>query len=172
MNCIRPSMIEMNKYRKVAVSILAAILLSFLYSIIFSFSAQSGEQSGGLSQLVTETCVELINNFSGKNWSRMMMDNLANLVEKPIRKLAHFMEYACMGVLVYVMWRPWKKGRSLYLLVVSWVFVSAAADEIHQLFVPGRYGCMADVVLDTFGGIFGVLICMIIENRKCIRQKT
>ena len=30
---------------------------------------------------------------------------------------------------------------------MCWVFVSAGADEFHQLFIPGRYGCFADVVL-------------------------
>jgi VanZ family protein len=63
------------------------------------------------------------------------------------------------------MWCPWRdRGRKLYLLVTVWVFVSAALDEIHQLFVPGRYGSIADVLLDTCGGIFGILLCVLIEH--------
>ncbi|MBE5874320.1 MAG: VanZ family protein, partial [Lachnospiraceae bacterium] len=41
---------------------------------------------------------------------------------------------------------------------------SAAADEIHQLFVPDRWGSFADVLLDTCGGAFGVLICVFAER--------
>lgn len=145
--------------KKLAVTVPAAILLLALYMIIFGFSAQDGEQSGALSQLISEKCVEIINQLSGRNWSEAFMANLTEYFEYPIRKLAHFSEYACMGILVYVLWSQWlQKGRRLYLLTVIWVFVSAAADEFHQLFVPGRYGCFADVCLDTCGGIFGMLV--------------
>lgn len=75
-----------------------------------------------------------------------------------------------MGVLLYGVWRPWKeRNRKLYLLIVLWVFVSAGADEFHQLFVPGRYGCFADVVLDTCGGAFGLLVCVYVE--KIVRRR-
>ena len=47
--------------------------------------------------------------------------------------------------------------------------VSAGADEFHQLFVPGRYGCFADVVLDTCGGAFGLLVCVCVE--KIVRRR-
>ena len=97
-------------------------------------------------------------------------DSMAAYFEHPIRKLAHFSEYACMGVLLYGVWRPWKeRGWKLYLLIVCWVFVSAGADEFHQLFIPGRYGCFADVMLDTCGGAFGLLVCACAE--KMVRRR-
>lgn len=93
------------------------------------------------------------------------MTNWATYWEHPIRKLAHFSEYAFMGVLVYTMWRPWKEhNKRLYLFVVLWVALSAAGDEFHQLFVPGRYGSAADVLLDTCGGAFGVWCCVVPEK--------
>lgn len=153
-----------NKRRKQAVTIVAALLLSLLYSTIFSFSGQDGEQSGSLSLMISEKCVEFVNSISGKQWSQAVISSMAVYFEHPIRKLAHFSEYACMGVLVYIMWRPWReRGRGLYLLTLLWVFVSAAADEFHQLFVPDRYGSFADVLLDTLGGSFGMLLCIVVE---------
>lgn len=146
---------------------MAAMLLICLYCLIFSFSEQDGETSGGLSHLISEKCVELINAIVGGNWTESFMEGLADYFENPIRKLAHFGEYACMGVLVYTMWRPWKKrGKGLYLLVTIWVFLSASGDEIHQLFVPGRCGNFADVLLDTCGGMFGVLCSVVAERLK------
>ena len=66
-----------------------------------------------------------------------------------------------MGVLVYVLWSQWlRQGKRLYVLTVLWVFLSALGDEVHQLFVPGRYGSFADVLLDTSGGMFGMLFCI------------
>lgn len=120
---------------------MAAILLVLLYLLIFAFSGQDGEESGSLSSMISEKCAELLNAISGKHWTQNVIDSMAAYFEHPIRKLAHFSEYACMGVLLYGVWRPWKeRNRKLYLLIVLWVFVSAGADEFHQLFVPGRYG--------------------------------
>lgn len=151
-------------YKKIAVSVAAAVFLVLLYAIIFSFSAQDGEESGGLSHYIAEKCVELFNSMTGKRWSQVVVDGWTAYWEHPIRKLAHFSEYACMGILVYILWRPWKaRNKRLYLLAVLWVAVSAAGDEFHQLFVPGRYGSPADVLLDTFGGMFGVWVCVMAE---------
>lgn len=159
------------KNRKMLVTIVAGVLLFLLYAMIFSFSAQDGETSGGLSAYLSEICVELLNAVSGKGWSESFMESLALYFEHPIRKLAHFGEYAVMGILVFIMLGQWQKcGRRLYLTVILWVLVSAAGDELHQLFVPGRYSSILDVLLDTAGGCFG-LICMVLLKRMRNRKK-
>ena len=151
--------------RKILLTFLAAGLLCLLYSVIFSFSAQDGTQSGNLSMMVSEKCVELFNSLTGRGWTESVIKNLAAYFEHPIRKLAHFAEYALMGVLVYILWRQWMmRGRKLYLLIVLWVFVSATADEIHQFFVPDRWCSPGDILLDTLGGIFG-LWCIITAGK-------
>jgi len=151
---------------KIFVTVFSGTLLVLLYMLIFSFSAQDAEESGSLSRMISEKCVEFINNLSGRHWSEAVMKSFAEYFEHPIRKLAHFSEYACMGVLLYVLWRQWmNRGKMLYFLIVIWVFVSAATDEFHQLFVPGRYGSFADVLLDTAGGTFGLCVCVWLEKR-------
>lgn len=146
---------------KIIMTAVSAVLLTALYMVIFGFSAQDAEQSGSLSLRISEGAVEFLNSLTGGNWSRQFKEELALYFQHPIRKLAHFGEYTCVGILVYLIWRPWmKRGRRLYLLTVVWVFVSGACDEFHQLFVPGRYGGPADVCLDTSGGIFGLLLCI------------
>lgn len=148
-----------------AASAMSGVLLVFLYLMIFAFSGQDGEESGSLSAMISEKCVELWNAISGRHWTQSVIDSVAAYFEHPIRKLAHFSEYACMGILLYGVWRPWmERGRKLYLLIIGWVFVSAGADEFHQLFVPGRYGCFADVLLDTCGGTFGLFLCLLVEK--------
>lgn len=150
--------------RRWAVSGIAAALLLMLYSIIFQFSAQDAEESGSLSQQISVRCVGILNSLSGGDWSEDEMTGLAADFEHPIRKLAHFSEYACMGILVYTLLVQWMKpGRGMYLLTVAWVFLSAACDEFHQYFVPGRYASLADVMLDTCGGAFGVLFCICVS---------
>lgn len=144
-----------------------------MYAVIFSFSAQNAEQSGSLSRTVSGKCMEIFNTLSFGQWSQAVIEQWAGFLEHPIRKLAHFTEYACMGVLVYVLWSQWmKRGRGLYLLTLVWVAVSAAADELHQLFVPGRDGNFGDVCLDTFGGLSGLLFCILVGKAIARRRKT
>lgn len=142
-------------------------MLLALYLIIFGFSAQDGETSGGLSYLISEKCAAFLNVLSGENWSETVMLQIAEYFEHPIRKLAHFGEYAVMGVLLAVIWNQWmKRGKRFYLLIVLWVFVSAVADEFHQYFVPGRYASVADVLLDTCGGVFGMAFLLLFGRRE------
>lgn len=147
--------------KRVLVTAAAAILLGLLYCIIFGFSAQDGEESGSLSRLVSEKCASAVNALAGGRFSGDDLDGMAAAMEKPLRKLAHFSEYACMGILVWILLGQWmKKGKGLCLLTVAWVFLSAAGDEFHQYFVPGRYASLRDVLLDTWGGVCGMLFCL------------
>lgn len=157
--------------KKILITVPAAILLLALYMVIFGFSAQDAEQSGSLSMRISESAMEFLNSLVGGRWSRQFVEELALYFEHPIRKLAHFGEYMCVGILVYLIWSQWiKQGKGLYLLTVIWVFVSGALDELHQLFVPGRWSSFADVCLDTCGGAFGLLLCVIV-GRIWIRRK-
>lgn len=152
-------------------TVAAGALLALLYLVIFTFSAQDGEQSGSLSMMISEKCAEILNSLSGKHWNEAVLAGWAEYFEHPLRKLAHFTEYACMGALVYILWSQWmRRGKGLYLLTVLWVFVSAAGDEFHQLFVPDRYGSFADVLLDTCGGACGMLLCIMLHN--IVRHRT
>ena len=54
-------MTKMNKRKKIVVSSIATIFLIFLYILIFTFSEQDGETSGGLSRMISEKCVEILN---------------------------------------------------------------------------------------------------------------
>ena len=150
--------------RRIIVSALAVILLLVLYYVIFSFSDQEGQVSGSVSLKVSETCVEIADKLHPGSWTAELKKSMAEFFQDPIRKLAHFTEYTCMGILVYILWRQWReRGWALYLLTVGWVCLSAVADEFHQSFVPGREASILDVLLDTGGGVFGLLICLGVE---------
>ena len=158
--------------RQIVISIGAGVLLILLYMIIFRISAQNSDESGALSRSISSMCVNMYNSFSGGHMSGMRIEQLIAKYEGPIRKMAHFTEYACMGILVYVLCVQWmKRGKRLWLLNIVWVAVSAAADEFHQLFVPGRDGNIADVCLDTFGGTVGLLFCILTGMLLARRQR-
>ncbi len=157
--------------RKILITVPAAVLLLALYLVIFGFSAQNGEQSGSVSMQLSEKCVEILNNISGKHWENTAVESAAMFFEHPLRKLAHFSEYACMGILIFSIVYQWVMGKKKYLIATLWVFLSAAVDEWHQSFVPGRYASIKDVLLDTCGGICSiVLLTLIIKGRKKSRE--
>lgn len=148
------------KKLRVGYMIVATLSLFVLYCMIFSFSAQDGETSGGLSMRISRMGIELWNELTGKNWTKGNISRAAVYFEHPLRKMAHFAEYAVMGALVHSLWECWgRHGRKWFLISAAWIMVSAAADELHQYFVPGRSGNLPDVLLDTCGGAFGAAIC-------------
>lgn len=146
-----------------------AVLLGLLYCLIFGFSGQDAEQSGSLSRRVSGKCVTIVNSLAGEPWGPADVDRMTDIFEHPLRKLAHFGEYACMGVLVYALLCQWMENRRMRcLLTGGWVFLSAAGDELHQYFVPGRYASFLDVLLDTAGGVCGMLF-YILAAKACFR---
>ena len=77
-----------------------------------------------------------------------------------LRKIAHFSEFACLGVLLAWLMGMLGKRRALAL---GAGFAAACIDETIQLFVPGRGPAFTDVLLDTSGVLAGVLILTLIH---------
>ncbi|MBP5282386.1 MAG: VanZ family protein [Lachnospiraceae bacterium] len=148
---------------KLAVSIVAAMFLVLLYCTIFRFSEQNGEESGALSHEVTTVIVDIVSDITHQNWSEEEKTQIISKWEHPVRKAAHFSEYAIMGILLFIIWSPWfRKSWKFYVLLILWVFVSAGADEFHQTFVAQRSGNFGDVLIDTSGGCFGLFIATMV----------
>ena len=70
-----------------------------------------------------------------------------------LRKLAHFAEYAILGVLLF------RAVRAPFLAVLL-ASAYAATDEVHQLFVTGRHGSPLDWLIDTAGVAAGVALAL------------
>lgn len=114
--------------------------------VIWQFSLSSGSESAAESGEVMELC----NGFFARLGSKIKLSS------HTVRKLAHFAEFAVLGVLATA--TLWQFGFSHYLLLSPAVCAFAATtDECIQLFVPGRGPAVLDVLLDISGGIFGAL---------------
>jgi VanZ family protein len=68
-----------------------------------------------------------------------------------LRKLAHLVEYALLGALLFRAF-----AREPVAVAVGSAY--AVTDEIHQAFVPGRAGSPVDWLIDTVGVVAGVLL--------------
>lgn len=80
-----------------------------------------------------------------------------------VRKCAHLTEYAVLALFIWRALRkpvrndlrPWNWREAL--IVLGWVALYAASDEIHQLFVSSRQGSVLDVLIDTSGASLSLL---------------
>lgn len=80
------------------------------------------------------------------------------------RKTGHFTEFALLALLLWRAIRqpqkndsrPWRWDEAG--LALSVVFLYAASDELHQVFVALRTALVSDVVIDTAGGATGLLL--------------
>jgi VanZ family protein len=68
-----------------------------------------------------------------------------------LRKVAHAAEYAVLGFLLLR-----ALGREWAALALGIAY--AASDELHQHFVPGRFGSPLDIAIDAVGVVVGVLL--------------
>ena len=153
--------IQNNRGKRIAVTVGSVILLSLLYVLIWMFSAQDGAASTGISTRVSLWLSSLFYGSGGIPSGDFLPE--ATQMEGPLRKVAHFLEYACTGVLLFGVWKPWKEiGKRSFLFSFLWIAFTAAVDELHQYFVPGRNSALKDVVIDTSGGITGLFLIVLL----------
>lgn len=79
-----------------------------------------------------------------------------------VRKVAHFSEYAVLGVLARGLVTSLREEGSAPRFPVTVVAALVpVADECLQLFVPGRSGRLQDVLIDLCGMLFGFALCWV-----------
>ncbi len=120
------------------------------YTIIFCFSAQTGRNSGALSDSLAERLLRFV-------WPGFFLKTEAeraviwSTVTFCLRKAAHMAAYFILTALLLWAVRKWPSPRRPVLWVVPACAVLAALDEFHQTFVPGRSGQLRDVLIDLTG---------------------
>lgn len=123
------------------------VVLTILYVLfIYSNSLRDGTASSNQSGRITELLQSLLSSFG---WQGTVSEHF-------LRKLAHFAEYAGLGVLLGFMLRtftPHLLRQAGFPLFVG--LLVPVSDEFLQLFVAGRAGMVQDVVLDFLGMLTG-----------------
>ncbi len=97
-------------------------------------------------------------------WFPGIAEETVERVVFAVRKVAHAGEYGLLAVLVWVgltgtfrlLATPWcwkRAGRTLGICALY-----AVSDEVHQAFVPSRFGNPWDVLLDTAGAALALAV--------------
>ncbi|MCR5392866.1 MAG: VanZ family protein [Olsenella sp.] len=88
-----------------------------------------------------------------------------------VRKTAHFLEYAVLGVLGFPAFLPQaREGRLPRWLGPLVVALIPVADETIQRFVPGRESSPRDVLIDLCGAAVGALLALLVSRCTSARR--
>ena len=157
---------------KKVITVIAVCLLIAVYIMIFLFSADDAAESSSLSVTVTRKLINLYYHFfSGNNNAVLTVPVVTDDAEAIVRKMAHFTEYMAVGFLSFGIAVIWMQRIKAGIVAVTLqVFLSAGLDEIHQYFVPGRYASFRDVLIDTAGGIAGIMIVFLMYKIRKRRR--
>lgn len=152
-------------------------ILSFLPAVtwmvlIFSFSAAPAVESSETSDGISYKIVKVMAALPFLDWEEEELEEKAETLHVPIRKAAHFSEYALLAVLwVIPLGCMTKTNKKRMIVALLLCIMYAVSDEIHQLFVPGRDGNIKDVLIDTAGAGFGIVVWrFIFHNFSCHRR--
>lgn len=135
------------------------ILVILWMTVIFTFSSfnssESSKQSKGVINFVIKNVVKIFD----KDLTLEEETNIVNKLHTPVRKLAHFSIYFILGVLVSLLLKTYNLNtKNIILLSILICFLYSCSDEIHQLFISGRSGEIRDILIDTLGSTFGIII--------------
>jgi len=137
--------------------ILFLLILIITFFVIFNFSAQDGEESGAISQKVTEFIVKVISKVKTIDMSTKL--RYIEKLHPIIRKLAHFGVYTVVGFSVMGFMCTFDIRNIFKLLISFGVGITyAISDEVHQYFIPGRNASVIDVCIDSLGVLTGIFI--------------
>ncbi len=91
-----------------------------------------------------------------------------------IDKIYHFIEYGILSVLLTIAFvnasPKWFPASRIWVAAALISILYGASDEIHQMFVPGRFATIADWVSDVIGSIAGVVGVYFYYKRKKERK--
>ena len=181
------------RHRRLGVCLLlTGFLVLLMMILIFSFSAQDATRSSGLSGGICGQIVRAVQKLFGLDLSRAEIEQWSQWLEAPVRKLAHFTEYAVFSFVTCIhglMLRlafgrqgmpcqsadsseaPHRKFGAgfapLLFKTILFCILYAVTDEIHQYFVPGRSCRLFDVGVDSLGILFGAaLFLLTVQTQK------
>ncbi len=145
---------------------LAAILT------IFILSSQNGVASGDTSKKLTMGLMHLVTEESA--YDTASKHAAIEALDALIRMIAHMGEYAFLSLMIGFAVTVNGFGGKIRMFYMCFLGIAVAvADEFYQIFVPGRYGDLKDVVFDSVGVAAAAVLLYIWSrhfNKQTVRE--
>lgn len=156
------------KYPRFYLALTALIFWAICIFVLSSFSApDSSSQS----------------NFFVRPLQTLAPTASPHTLTKIVRKIAHFTEYALLGLLSIITFYTYVNRKTPHLKpnyrlrpILTLVFICAlysVTDELHQSLIPGRSPQPTDVMIDTIGVITGITMFLVFtkHHKSCYNKK-
>ncbi len=155
----------MKKKRLIIASLLVILVIVWIlgiYKLSSMNTSNSNGKSSGIIEVFIEDTLEITNKYGLTNShpDDAKLEKASNLLNTPLRKVMHASVYFVLAFMViFVVNYLFHNKRMLISAIITLVFIIAAAgfDEYHQTFVDGRTGAVKDVIIDTAGGVAGII---------------
>lgn len=136
------------------------LLTILICVLIFVFSSQNGDESSNTSgRLVT---------FLKSIFGNAISEDVLVVI---VRKGAHISIYFILGIFASLSSHELLKDKSMLvkcLTAITFCFLYACSDELHQLFVSERSGSFVDVCIDASGFVTSSVLVGLIKHKKKI----
>lgn len=134
-----------NKGIRILLTVFVLLWSGFILANSLFPASQSSALSGGVVEQVNSILHQI--GISGE------------ITDHMVRKSAHFIEFALLGVLLFLAIRSYSPhpGRHLFIGLFLGLLIPVA-DEFIQSFVEGRGSQVSDVVLDFSGVLAGTIL--------------
>ena len=165
-------MLNYGRKKATAIIVLAALFAAQTMFII-SNSMRSAEASSNQSGFFVKFVIVEMLGLDYNKQSEAYVDSVTHFV----RKAAHFSEFAVLGGIAFVLLYIVTQNKTIcFIGASSAAFLVGCADEIIQLYSPGRACRFTDVLIDTSGGVFAcfvlaLLLCLAEKRKNILRGK-
>lgn len=112
------------------------------------------------------TVEEQYQQYQKQQYEQYQRQQLINVLNYPVRKLAHMFIYFVLALLILSAFKNEKKRKKIKDITLVICFLYAYTDELHQAFVVGRSGNIFDVFIDTIGSLIAIMIYTKYANTK------
>lgn len=151
--------------------VMFGMLLIIWASVIFAMSNMNTQESNGKSKFiiykVLTYSIKATNKLgiTHKYPSDEKIYQVIDLLNKPLRKVAHATEYFVLIILILMTLKSIGiDNRKIFLISLLLCFLYACGDEFHQSFISGRTAQFSDSLIDLSGGLIGCIIFSFISK--------
>ncbi len=155
----------MSKNKKIIIAIAFIFIILWIVGI-YKLSAMNSSNSNGSSRniigIFIEDTLDITNKYGITNShpDDQKINKAVVLLNKPLRKVMHASVYLFLALMIIFtinMFFKNKKYLKSALITLLLIIALAGFDEYHQTYVKDRTGDIKDVLIDTIGGVAGIL---------------
>ena len=154
-------------HTKKTLKIIIMLLIAITWMLcIYKLSSMNSNNSNGKStdfiSIFIEDVLEITNDYgiTSSHPNKQKIERVSQLINAPMRKVIHATVYFVLTFFIMILMNIILEHKKYFLSVIIALIICiifAGTDEYHQTFVAGRTGQLLDVIIDTAGGIIGIL---------------